>query len=140
MTCKKSKDQRYYQSRCSKFRAELLNRQTPSELKFAKMLQEHEIAFIPQKAFCSKGMSCIVDFYLPKYKLCVEIDGPYHFEDDQFEKDQHRDRYLTFTRRLGVLRIPNRMCEDEQIILSVKRRSYGRGTRTAFPQDEFILE
>ena len=139
MTCKKSKDQRFYQSRCSKFRAELLSRQTPSELKFAKMLQEHEIAFIPQKGFTSQGMTCIVDFYLPKYKLCIELDGGYHFEQEQIKKDENRDYYLTKIRRFAVARIPNKMCECEEIARNIKNGYYKRGQKIQHVSEEMYL-
>ena len=36
----------------------------------------------------------IVDFYCPKGKLIVEIDGGQHYETGGMKKDQERDRYL----------------------------------------------
>ena len=42
----------------------------------------------------------IVDFYAPKAKLIIEIDGSQHFEEPQAEKDRERDEYLS---RLGLL-------------------------------------
>ena len=36
----------------------------------------------------------IVDFYCPKGKLIVEIDGGQHYENEGIKKDQERDRYL----------------------------------------------
>ena len=36
----------------------------------------------------------IVDFYCPKGKLIVEIDGGQHYESDGMKKDRERDRYL----------------------------------------------
>jgi len=36
----------------------------------------------------------IVDFYAPKVKLVVEIDGSQHLEARQAEKDRERDDYL----------------------------------------------
>lgn len=36
----------------------------------------------------------IVDFYCPKLKLVVEIDGLTHYEEKVFENDQIRQRYL----------------------------------------------
>ena len=40
----------------------------------------------------------IVDFYCPKGKLIIEIDGGRHYENEGMKKDQERDRYL---QRLG---------------------------------------
>ena len=36
----------------------------------------------------------IVDFYAPKVKLVLEIDGFQHMRDDQLQKDRNRDNYL----------------------------------------------
>ena len=36
----------------------------------------------------------IVDFYCPKRKLIVEVDGGQHFENTGITRDQERDRYL----------------------------------------------
>ena len=36
----------------------------------------------------------IVDFYCPKGKLIVEVDGGQHYENEGMKKDQERDRYL----------------------------------------------
>ena len=36
----------------------------------------------------------IVDFYCPRGKLILEVDGGQHYEIDRMKKDQERDRYL----------------------------------------------
>jgi len=48
----------------------------------------------------------IVDFFCPKAKLVVEVDGGQHFSGDTAESDKIRDEYL---RSLGlkVLRFAN---------------------------------
>lgn len=45
-----------------------------------------------------------LDFYVPKAKLCIEIDGEQH--QDRIEQDQRRDAYLA---EFGILtlRIPS---------------------------------
>jgi very-short-patch-repair endonuclease len=54
----------------------------------------------------------IVDFYAPKAKLVIEIDGSQHLEAPQVAKDRERDEYLG---RLGltVLRINGRQVLKE---------------------------
>jgi very-short-patch-repair endonuclease len=42
----------------------------------------------------------IVDFYAPKVKLVIEIDGSQHMEPHHAEKDRQRDKYL---RSLGLM-------------------------------------
>ena len=41
----------------------------------------------------------IVDFYCPKGKLIIEVDGGQHLEKVGMKKDQERDRYL---QKLGL--------------------------------------
>jgi very-short-patch-repair endonuclease len=36
----------------------------------------------------------IVDFYAPKAKLVIELDGSQHFEAHHVEKDREREKYL----------------------------------------------
>ena len=54
----------------------------------------------------------IVDFYAPKAKLVIEIDGSQHFEAPHVERDRERDEFL---RRLGlmVLRLNSRQALKE---------------------------
>ena len=54
----------------------------------------------------------IVDFYAPKAKLVIEIDGSQHLEPPQAAKDRERDEYLG---KLGltVLRINGRQVLKE---------------------------
>ncbi len=42
----------------------------------------------------------ITDFYAPKAKLAIEIDGSQHLETNHRKKDEQRDRYLE---TLGIL-------------------------------------
>jgi very-short-patch-repair endonuclease len=41
----------------------------------------------------------VVDFYCPKAKLVIELDGGQHYEESHQTKDESRDRYM---RRLGL--------------------------------------
>ena len=36
----------------------------------------------------------VVDFYCPKRKLIIEVDGGQHYENTGMTKDEERDRYL----------------------------------------------
>ena len=42
----------------------------------------------------------IADFYIPKAKIVIELDGSQHFEPKNSEKDRERDAYME---RLGIL-------------------------------------
>jgi very-short-patch-repair endonuclease len=48
----------------------------------------------------------IVDFYAPKAKLVVEVDGSQHLDVDHAERDAERDEYLK-AQGLRVLRLNN---------------------------------
>ncbi len=48
----------------------------------------------------------IVDFYCPKFKLVIEVDGGQHYSDDAVEKDTKRDAYLA-SHEIRVLRFTN---------------------------------
>ncbi len=54
----------------------------------------------------------IVDFYAPKTKLVVEIDGSQHREDVHASKDKRRDTYLA-SLDLRVLRFNSRQVLQE---------------------------
>lgn len=105
--------QRKRMSIIMKNRTKLIKNMTESEKLFEQILKENKIYYIKQKGFIAKGYSCIVDFYLPKWKCCVEIDGGYHNTLEQKEKDKIRSKYLTDVRNLNVLRIKNQYVSRE---------------------------
>ena len=49
----------------------------------------------------------IVDFYCPKGKLVIELDGGQHYSEDGKVKDEQRDKYLK-EQGLSVLRFSDR--------------------------------
>lgn len=49
----------------------------------------------------------IVDFYCPKAKLIIEIDGGNHYNDEGIKKDKIRDDYMR-DHKLKVLRFSDR--------------------------------
>ncbi|MEO1447925.1 MAG: endonuclease domain-containing protein [Bacteroidota bacterium] len=49
----------------------------------------------------------IVDFYCPKAKLVIEIDGSYHFHPDQAAADAHRTANLE-QYGLAIIRFSNK--------------------------------
>jgi very-short-patch-repair endonuclease len=49
----------------------------------------------------------IVDFYCPKAKLIIEIDGGQHYDNDGIKKDRIRDKYIK-NQGLKVLRFSDR--------------------------------
>ena len=49
----------------------------------------------------------IVDFYCPKSKLAIEVDGGQHYSAEGKEKDKRRDDYMT-REEITVLRFSDR--------------------------------
>jgi len=49
----------------------------------------------------------IVDFYCPKSKLVIEVDGGQHYSAEGKEKDKRRDDYMT-REEITVLRFSDR--------------------------------
>ncbi len=64
--------------------------------------QIKEAQFYRQKPFGNY----IADFYCPKAKLVIEVDGSQHYEEKGIRKDKARDRYFE---KLGlkILRFTN---------------------------------
>ena len=84
---------------------------TDSELSLWRRLRGKQLAdvqFYRQKPIGDY----VVDFYAPKAKLAIEIDGSQHLEAPHIEKDRERDEHLG---RLGlmVLRINSRQVLKE---------------------------
>ena len=53
----------------------------------------------------------IVDFYIPKFKLVIELDGSQHNEKENRYEDEKRDEYMR-SNGLKVLRFPNQMITE----------------------------
>ena len=64
--------------------------------------QVHSVQFYRQKPIGNY----IVDFYAPKAKMVVEVDGPQHMESEQAARDLQRDAFLA-SEGLRVLRFDN---------------------------------
>lgn len=90
-----------------KYREWLLKKPTIYEKEFINILDGKWIYYIFQKWFIKWDCHCIVDFYLPKKKVCIEIDGLYHDTPEQKSYDKWRDKYLTLDRWFKVIRIKN---------------------------------
>lgn len=73
----------------------LVKKATKAEKHFKRLLKECGVEFIFQYAVNAPGSFYILDFYLPKSQTVFEIDGKYHNEPEQVEKDRRRDAYLS---------------------------------------------
>jgi len=90
----------------------LKKRATPQELRIKGLLDEMNIRHNFQKGFIAFEYFCIVDFYIPGLRLCLEIDGGHHYTDSaQIAKDARRTAYLTDVRGFKVHRMTNKEAE-----------------------------
>ena len=106
-----------------KYAKELTQKATQWELSFHKKLKETGLYFIFQYPIVCNGEKLfIIDFYIPKYKLAIELDGQWHYTPEMIIQDKLRTKLLK-KEGIRVLRIANRM-EDQikpsQIIEFIK--------------------
>ncbi len=81
---------------------------TQEEIKTESILIQKNIEFETQKPIILDNIPMILDFYIPKLKLVIEVDGGYHKMSKQQIKDKKRDKTL---QKYGysVMRIPNEL-------------------------------
>lgn len=88
-------------------KAELRGRATKAESHARALLARAGVEFVFQKGFIRDDLYCIVDFYFPRFKVCLEVDGGYHTTEGQRRRDARRDRYLTRVRGMRIRRLTN---------------------------------
>jgi len=69
----------------------------------------------------------IVDFFCPRVKLVIEVDGRQHFSDEMREYDRIREDFLS-SLGLRVLRFTNTevLTHTEKVIKSIEREMPGK--------------
>ena len=79
---------------------------TAAELRVCRLLARNLITFEFQYPVYTKGGYIVVDFYLPKFNLAIELDGAQHFAEDSLAADKNRDNFLK-KKGIRVLRLSN---------------------------------
>ncbi len=95
-----------YKENLKAYARELRSNQTDCEKKLWHGLRRKQvlgIQFYRQKPIGEY----IVDFYAPKARIVIEVDGGQHFLEEEQKKDSARDLFLT-AQGLTVLRFHNR--------------------------------
>lgn len=108
---------RSLQVRNSIYRIDLKQRATETERIVMEFLESENVRFMFQKGFF-KPFHRIVDFYLPKRRIIIEIDGGYHAQVAALDAKKDRS---ALARGFRTLRITNEqvLCGDfKAIILS----------------------
>jgi len=87
-------------------RKKLRNNMTPAEARLWIILKEKKLEGRKFRRQFSV-VNYVLDFYCPKEKLAIELDGAYHFTPYQMAKDKQRDAYLNSI-GIRVLRFENK--------------------------------
>ncbi len=95
-----------------KYADKMRNNMTESEKKFYKLFLSHFKTEIRTQFIIDSKY--IVDFFIPKRKIVVEVDGGYHLLEKQKVKDQEKNFYL-YSHGFCVLRFTNEEVENESI-------------------------
>jgi very-short-patch-repair endonuclease len=113
---KQSKEQKDFKKRneiIQEYRRELIQKITPAEKNVFAYLTKRDIPFkFQHPIIVSTNQFYLVDFYFEKKRLAVEIDGGYHFTDEQERRDANRTRNLGLC-NVRVVRFTNEETEDE---------------------------
>jgi very-short-patch-repair endonuclease len=67
---------------------------TPAEVALWSLLKNKQVFGLKFRRQTSIE-NYIVDFYCPKIKMIIELDGEPHFTPEQTERDKKRDKRLT---------------------------------------------
>jgi len=92
-----------------KFRNELLDLETPTEIIFKTYLLKLKVKYEFQKIIYAGKSFYIVDFYIPKKNIIFEIDGNHHSNSENIEKDDDR----TFDLKLAGVKEVYRFTNDD---------------------------
>jgi very-short-patch-repair endonuclease len=113
---KKKKITKAKQNKANQYADARRKNPTPAEKYFRKLLVATGIRFKSEKVVYKQKSFYIVDFYIPDKNLCIELDGGYHEDPKQKQKDFLRDKYL-----LGQGYQNWRMTNEEAMTLTVQQ-------------------
>jgi len=102
------------------FRKKLRNNPTPAEAKFWTLVQNSKLEGRKFRRQHSVG-NYILDFYCPREKLAIELDGEVHFNEAAQERDEERTLFLNYY-GIKVLRFENKLVfeQTEQVLEEIK--------------------
>jgi len=96
------------------------NKKYHYEIIFKNLLDEFGINYIWQNPFYDKNRYVCVDFYFPKNRIVVEIDGFFHSKKQNSKKDNIRTDYLIQHHDIKeVIRISNNSLRDKNKIVDL---------------------
>lgn len=94
-----------------KRKEQLLRKNSEAERHFMKLLDETPYYYIREKCCYDRNRNwCYIDFYIPCYRLGIEIDGKEHNTRKHKAKDKRKDNFLSEERGIDIYRITNEEC------------------------------
>ena len=69
-------------------RKDLRSNGTPAEAKLWSLIKNRQVENLKFRRQFSIG-NYILDFYCPELKLCIELDGDYHYNSQKHEMDKN---------------------------------------------------
>jgi len=105
-------------------------RPTGAESVFAQKLDNIGVEYEDQWIVDYKGIAAIYDFYIPKLRLLVEVDGGYHNTDEQRQTDRIKTFIAEKKLKRDILRLTNEQVigitdeELRQLIYDAKGRRH----------------
>ena len=99
-------------SKLKHYRRELRNNSTVAEQALWNRLKCDQVEGLRFRRQYSID-NFILDFYCPKLKLCIELDGDYHFHVVQPMNDYERDEILKSKYNITTLRFENYMVFEQ---------------------------
>ena len=95
----------------------LLCKNSKAESHFAKLLDKSGCYYIREKCYFDlKGEWCYIDFYIPKYRIGIEIDGIEHLSSKGKQRDYLKAKFLKDNRNILIYRITNDECFNMEYV------------------------
>lgn len=92
-------------------RNELLQKKSLAETHFESLLLNSRIFYVREKLnYDHVNNWCYTDFYIPYYKIAIEIDGKEHSSGIRHEKDIKKEFFLKKNRNISTIRFSNEEC------------------------------
>jgi len=99
------------------FMREMRKNQTKAEKELWKHIRHDQLGVRFRRQYYLDGS--IFDFYAPKIKLAIEVDGSIHQDDIQKKNDKERDKYYLDDHQILTLRFTNQeVLQDINYVLS----------------------
>lgn len=100
-----------------KLKEQLLRKNSDAERHFMKLLDATPYYYIREKCcYDASGNWCYIDFYIPFFRLGIEIDGKEHNTKEHKIKDKKKESFLSEKRGIDIYRITNEECMKMQSI------------------------